>query len=84
MEKSLHTDSHKILLEQLVQMRLAVGMRQQDLAIRLDVPQSFVSKYETGERRLDLIELRTICQAMGVSMQSFIDSFEKRLHEAQP
>ena len=71
------------MLELLVQMRLAAGLRQQDLASRLGVPQSFVSKYETGERRLDLIELRTICRALDSSMLDFIQSLENRLNETR-
>jgi len=42
-------------------------LRQVQVAEALDVPQSFVSKYESGERRLDLIELRQVCAVLGVS-----------------
>lgn len=54
-------------------------MRQQDLADRLGVGQSFVSKYESGERRLDLFELREICEACGVPLGAFVERFEARL-----
>lgn len=41
-------------------------MTQVDLAKRLGRPQSFISKYEKGERRLDVIEFISICDALGV------------------
>lgn len=59
--------------------RMALGMRQADLARRLGQPQSFVSKYETGERRIDVLELRVICQAMGLSLTEFASRLEDAL-----
>ena len=53
--------------------------RQSDLAERLGRPQSFVSKYESGERRLDLVELRQVCQALGISLEKFVQRFEESL-----
>jgi transcriptional regulator with XRE-family HTH domain len=41
----------------------------------LDVPQSFVSKYESGERRLDLIELQQVCDALGVDLLVFVAAY---------
>ncbi len=52
-------------------------MRQVDMAERLGQPQSFVSKYESGERRLDLIEIRQVCDAAGVSLTAFVRKFEE-------
>ena len=51
-------------------------LTQAELAARLDQPQSFVSKYETGERRIDFIELREICKSIGISVMSFVRDFE--------
>lgn len=48
-----------------------------DLAERLDRPQSFVSKYEAGERRLDLVELRGICIVPGVSLTDVVRRWER-------
>lgn len=78
-KKSLNSEEHKILMDQLYRLRLSSGLRQTDLAEKLDVPQSFVSKIESGERRIDLIELRKVCIAMGSSLQEFIGEFEKQL-----
>jgi transcriptional regulator with XRE-family HTH domain len=60
------------LLALLRQMRRAAGLRQADLARKLRQPQSFVSKYESGERRVDILELREICAALGVSLTEFV------------
>jgi transcriptional regulator with XRE-family HTH domain len=59
--------------------RSAAGLRQQDLASRLGVPQSFVSKYESGERRLDFLEVREVCLACGRSFVSFVQELEQRM-----
>lgn len=61
------------------QLRLGAGLRQTDLAKRLGQPQSFISKYESGERRLDLPELRQVCKALGISLKEFIRKFEDSL-----
>ena len=58
------------------QMRLDAGLRQTDLARKLGEPQSFVSRYESGERRLDVLELRQICAVLGVSLADFIRRLE--------
>jgi len=61
------------------EIRLDADLRQSELAKRLGQPQSFVSKYESGERRLDLLELRQVCEAVGISLKEFIRKFEKSL-----
>lgn len=54
------------LSQVLRQLRLEAGLTQVEMAKRLEVPQSFVSKYESGTRHLDVIELRHIVTALGV------------------
>lgn len=61
------------------QMRLDAGLRQADLAQKLRQPQSFVSKYESGERRIDILELRGICRALGVTLADFVRRLEEDL-----
>ena len=77
--KTLHSDEHERFRELLREARVQAGLTQLDLASRLGVPQSFVSKYESGERRLDVLELRLVCQAVGVPLQVFVRRLEKRL-----
>lgn len=76
-------DSTDVLLTLLRRIRLDAQLRQQDLADHLGVPQSFVSKYESGERRLDVMELRQICARCGLSLQDFVDRLEEALSESQ-
>ena len=63
----------------LYQLRMAKGLKQSELALLLEEPQSFVSKYESGERRLDLIELRTILNNLGTNLGDFVNELEHRL-----
>ena len=77
MEKSRYGHLQKKLQRILREMRLEAGLRQTVLAGLLDQPQSFVSKYESGERMLDFLELKQVCAAMGFTMSEFINRFEK-------
>jgi len=69
-------------LSLLRQVRQEAGLTQAKLAGLLGKPQSFVSKYESGERRLDVLELREICVAAGISLESFIIRLEGSLDSA--
>lgn len=82
MNKYHQKDAYEILQSLLRQTRVDVGMRQVELADRLGVPQSFISKYESGERRLDILELRAICLALGISISEFSEMLEEKLREA--
>ena len=82
MGKTIYTPEQKILTSLLSQLRLDAGLRQADLAERLGRPQSFVSKYESGERRLDLIEVRMICGALGITLVQFVRKFERLVDDA--
>lgn len=79
MDKSIFTPEQVALQLVLRQLRLGAGFRQEDLAMMLKEPQSFVSKYERGERRLDLIELRQVCAALGVTLSTLVIRFEEQL-----
>ncbi|MBR0959261.1 helix-turn-helix domain-containing protein [Bradyrhizobium japonicum] len=65
MEKSLKSAEYARLIALLVATRHKAGIRQQALAKKLRKPQSFIAKYEGGERRLDVIEFITIAEALG-------------------
>jgi transcriptional regulator with XRE-family HTH domain len=66
----------KRLLELLRHVRLEAGLKQTELAKKLQRPQSFISKYESGERRLDLLELQQLCAALKLSLTEFVMRFE--------
>ena len=76
MEKSIYTREYTLLLEALRSTREAAGLTQLEVASKLAVTQTFVSKCERGERRLDIIELRTWCDALGISISDFISRLE--------
>ncbi|HEY4777937.1 MAG TPA: helix-turn-helix transcriptional regulator [Candidatus Acidoferrales bacterium] len=67
--------AHKRLCELLVKVRLDAGLTQVELSSRLNRPQSFVSKYERGERRLDVVEFGEIAVALGVDPARLLGKF---------
>ena len=79
MEKTVFTPEYAVVLELLKAAREAAGITQVELAARLGQTQSFVSKVERGDRRLDIIQLRTILQGFGQSLPDFVTQLESRL-----
>jgi transcriptional regulator with XRE-family HTH domain len=77
MAKSIYSAGQNCLQELLRQVRVEAGLTQTELASRLQKPQSFVSKYESGERRLDLVELQQVCRAVGIDLVHFVRRFAK-------
>ena len=76
--KSLRSADHRHLLALLVAAREKAGVTQQQLAERLGKPQSFVAKYEGGERRIDVIEFLHIARALGFDASRAIRTIEKK------
>jgi len=73
MEKSIYSEDYLLCLEKLREARRTAGLTQDEVANRLGkhATQSFVSKCERGERRIDIVELRAFCRAIGVSFSQF-------------
>ena len=65
MERSIDTEAHRRLCGALKRLRTRAGFTQSALAERLGERQAFVSEYERGQRRLDVVELRAIAVALG-------------------
>ena len=63
--KSVHSSDQAAFCKLMIGARKAAGLTQHALAVRLRKPQSFVAKYEGGERRLDVVEFITIARALG-------------------
>jgi hypothetical protein len=79
MHKSLYSRHYRDLLVQLRQLRQRQGLRQADLAMRLGRAQSLVSRVESGERRLDVIELWVWLQALDTDFNAFTHELGERL-----
>ena len=79
MDKSLFSRDYDVFLRRLREARRDAGLTQVELAERLDQTQSFVSKCERGERRLDIVEVRAFCIALGVSFRAFVAEFDQEL-----
>jgi transcriptional regulator with XRE-family HTH domain len=74
MRKTQHTREYRKLLQALRESRLKAGLTQDEVAGRLGTYASFISKIESGERRLDVIELATLCKIYGVDLVGFLRS----------
>ena len=68
MDKTIHSAPYAIFLRVLRATRERVGLTQIEVAKRIGETQTFVSKCERGERRVDVVELRNFCRAFGVSL----------------
>ena len=75
MQKSIANAKQRGFLELIREIRQQAGLRQLDVAERLKQPQSFVSKYESGERRLDLLELEQVCDACETDLSDFVKRY---------
>src|SRR5689334_1626329 len=71
------------LLALLRAVRQERGLHQTDVAAALGKPQSFVSKYESGARRLDLLEVRAVCDALGINLLDFVRRFDASLEQVE-
>lgn len=69
----------KGLRDLLRQLRKEAGLRQVDLAEKLGRPQSYVSKYESGEKNLDILEVKEVCDALGVGLSNFTKKLEGKI-----
>lgn len=78
-EKSIYTQQYGVFLATLRAAREAAGLLQSELAARLNVDQPFVSKCESGQRRLDFIEVREWCAAIGITLNELTDTFEEAI-----
>ena len=79
MQKFAPRSHQAALLKVLRETREEMGLTQVQLAHRLKRHQSFVSKTELGERRLDVIELRLVCKGIGITLAEFVRRLEQNL-----
>ena len=79
MEKSIHQKRYHTMIALLRGKREAIGMTQIQLAEKLNVSQTVVSKIETCERRLDVIELIDVCDAIKVPFVDFLNELNSKI-----
>jgi transcriptional regulator with XRE-family HTH domain len=75
--KTIYNESYKKIIDWLITKRLLTGITQEKLADVLNKPQSYVSKYENRERRLDLLEFLDICKAIEADPKEIIKLLNK-------
>lgn len=79
MRKRIPQADRRVLYRLLYEVRREAGMRQVQMAKRLGKPQSFVSKYESGEQQLNMLEVERICRAAGLTLTIFSRRLEKAI-----
>jgi transcriptional regulator with XRE-family HTH domain len=77
--RSFHSREYDSFRGLLVEARKKAGLSQAQLATRLSRPQSFVSKFERGERRLDVVKFKTIAEALDIDALRFLRRFYRRI-----
>ena len=77
--RPLHDRNYAIVVRLVREIRLEVGLTQVELANRLGVDQSLVSKVERKERRLDIVELRSVCMVLGTSLKAFVNRLDEEI-----
>jgi transcriptional regulator with XRE-family HTH domain len=73
-----------VLLRRLHALRIEACLTQVELSAALQRPQTYVSDIERGSRRMDLLQLRELCNACGRSLTEFVDEVEQELGQVIP
>jgi transcriptional regulator with XRE-family HTH domain len=82
-QKAIGTRNQAILQELLLQCRLDAGLTQRDLALRLNTVHSRIGGYETGQRRMDLVQLNEYTAALGVPLDDFVGRFLRAVRASE-
>lgn len=72
MEKTIYSDDHKYLVEKLIKARRDAGLAQKKVAKILNRSQSYISKIESGQRRVDIIQLKEFARIYKKTLNFFI------------
>jgi transcriptional regulator with XRE-family HTH domain len=75
--KSVHSGAQSAFCDLMIEARKKAGLTQQELADRLSRPQSFVAKYEGGERRIDVVEFVAVCRAISADSVEIVRKLAK-------
>jgi transcriptional regulator with XRE-family HTH domain len=79
MKKKIYMAQRNRMTNLLREVRLETGLTQVEVAARIEKDQAYVSRYESGQRRLDVLEVREICQVIGMTLEEFVKRLEKVL-----
>lgn len=79
LDKSVHSGDQTAFCDLMIGARKNARLTQHELARRLHKPQSFVAKYEGGERRIDVVEFVTICRAIGADPAKILRTLIKAI-----
>lgn len=74
MTTSTHTQRYKKFCQLLAEARIKKGLTQTQVAAKLGKPQSYVSKYESGERRLDVVEFLDVAKALKIEIKKLFQN----------
>lgn len=83
MAKGFNDDRYRDLIGLLEQERKRQNLKQEDVARRLGVHQQFISRYESGQRRLDVVELADVAEALGMDLAQLASTIPSRGKVAQ-
>lgn len=72
MSKSIYSKEYKNTIEKLKKARIGIGLKQEEVAAKLKKPQSYISKIERGERRIDIVELQNLAKIYEKEINYFI------------
>jgi transcriptional regulator with XRE-family HTH domain len=79
MPKPVFSKPYKVFLQHFRDVRRGAGLTQEEVARRTKYTQSFISKCERGERRIDIIELMQFCRAFGIAPAAFVRGLESKM-----
>lgn len=72
MQKTIYSKRHKTIVARLRQARIAAGLKQIDVAAKLRMQQSYISRCESGDHRLDVVELQTFAKLYRKPLSYFV------------
>ena len=78
--KSIHSKVHVSIRELLIKQRIAINLSQREVAMKLNVTHSLIGKIETGDRRLDTVEMVKYCKILEIEPGVVIELIEEILH----
>ncbi|MDX8350449.1 helix-turn-helix transcriptional regulator [Cognatiyoonia sp. IB215446] len=83
MAKTIHSEGHEALCAELIRIRRAEGMTQADLAAKLSCHQSMIARIESGQRRIDVVELIVLARALGSKAEDITNLVDSKTPKTQ-